>query len=283
MKIFPRTILKRAIILFLLLNFIPGFSYSQDFRQIHIIKSTANQPKNIDVSIFRFINNGYNGISNAVIPITDNLMLPVSLGLPFLLAGISNLSDNRYDENTAVLMALSEITSFALVSGIKESFKRKRPFNALDSVYCDTKNLPSSYSFPSGHTASTFSIATSLTLRYPDKPFVIAVSFLYAGIVGYGRMYLGVHYPGDVLGGMLVGAVSAAWIYSLRKEIIKGKNNLFREKNKPDSNNKELSAPVILGLTIGVDLINQILQSGPVGKKVIVNSGNQSVNVFYNF
>jgi len=252
--------------------------FSQGFRGIK--SDTAyTEPQNIDVSLFRAINNGRNGFSSTVIPYFDKSLLPVSLALPIGFAGLSRANKNYYDENSAVLLGLSEITGTLLTAGIKYAVKRERPYVTLRDVYVKKDNSPTDrYSFPSGHTSMAFSIATLLTLRYPDKPAIIAGSFLYAGLIGYGRIYLGVHYPSDVLGGMLVGAGSAALIYSLRKEIIKGKNSLFNEKNRPDSNSEPLSAPAVLGLTIGADLLNQLIRNFS-GNKIVVAAYSQSLKI----
>ena len=67
-------------------------------------------------------------------------------------------------------------------------------------------------SFPSGHTSGAFATATILSLEYP-KWYVIVPSYLWAGTVGYSRLHLGVHYPTDVLGAMVVGAGSAYLSY----------------------------------------------------------------------
>ena len=60
-------------------------------------------------------------------------------------------------------------------------------------------------SFPSGHTATAFALATSLSVKYP-KWYVIAPSALWACSVGVSRMNEGVHYPSDVLAGAAIGA-----------------------------------------------------------------------------
>lgn len=240
--------------------------------------STVFEKVNADLKIFRILNGYRYGIANTVIPITDKSVLPVSVILPLSLMVFSRISNNYYDENSGVLLTLSEIVSTGITLGIKQLLKRGRPFETLDSIYENRYNSPTDkYAFPSGHTTIAFSIATTLTLRYSDKPIIIAVSYLYAAIVGYGRIYLGVHYPLDVLGGMLVGSGTAALVYSLRKEIIDAKNNIFREKNRPDSNNKELSVPVILGLSIGADLLNNLIQNTSLKGNVFLTSGQNEL------
>ena len=59
-------------------------------------------------------------------------------------------------------------------------------------------------SFPSGHTAAAFSLATSLSITYP-KWYVIAPSAVWACGVGFARMNQGVHYPSDVVAGAAIG------------------------------------------------------------------------------
>ena len=267
----------------ILLNVIfASAAFSQGFRSIN--SDTAySEPRNIDITLFRAVNNSRNGFSNTVIPWSDKSVLPVSIALPVGLAALSRSTKNYYDENSAVLLGLSEITSAAVTFGIKNIIRRERPFVTLKDVYFNKDNSPTDrYSFPSGHTSMVFSIATSLTLRYPDKPAVIAGSFLYAALIGYGRMYLGVHYPSDVIGGMIVGSGSAALVYSLRKEILKGKSNLFNEKNRPDSNSEFLSAPAILGLTIGADVLNQVIRHF-AGDKFFIATDTQTLSLSYSF
>lgn len=114
-----------------------------------------------------------------------------------------------------------------------------------------------SYSFPSGHASGSFVIATSLTLRYPDNPWIVAGSFTYATLVSLGRMYWGVHYPSDVLVGSLVGAGCAALIYSLRVPIIEAKNNLFNQSERNDNlSTGNINATAFLVTLAATDLLN---------------------------
>lgn len=269
----------------LIILFVSPSIYSQGFRELAPCDTSYTCNSNIDVKLFRAINNGRNGFSNTVIPLTDKSVLPVSVALPLGIMGISRIKENYYDENSGILLLLSEITSVGITFGIKQIFKRERPFVTLGNVYHNKYNSPTDrYSFPSGHTATAFSMATSLTLRYPDKPAIIAISYLYAAIVGYGRMYLGVHYPSDVLGGMIIGSGSAALVYSLRKEIVDLKNNVFNEKSRPDSNGmNRLSTPVILGLTIGADLLNSFIQNTFQRSNIRIFSSDNKLTAILNF
>lgn len=84
---------------------------------------------------------------------------------------------------------------------VKHVVRRARPCNALASVESRMRLLDR-FSFPSGHTAGAFLMATVVSFFYP---LISAVFFTWAMLVGVSRIYLGVHYPTDVLAGMVVG------------------------------------------------------------------------------
>ncbi len=71
------------------------------------------------------------------------------------------------------------------------------------------------YGFASSHAANTFGIATLMWLLLKSYRPWIALLFLWALLVGYTRVYLGVHYPGDILAGELVGFLCALAVYFL--------------------------------------------------------------------
>ena len=89
---------------------------------------------------------------------------------------------------------------------IKHFFRRRRPFISLVQAIVIGKK-PGHYSFPSGHSAAAFGGAWLLSRHFPRlTPLLYAI----AALVGFSRVYLGAHYPGDVLSGATSGVVFSA-------------------------------------------------------------------------
>ena len=100
------------------------------------------------------------------------------------------------------------VTSAAVNLGIKPIARRRRPDPGSGTSHGTRKvSMPESTSFPSGHSASAFAFAYAVGRHLP----VLAVPIrLLAGGVAYSRVHTGVHYPGDVAIGSIVGAGTAA-------------------------------------------------------------------------
>jgi membrane-associated phospholipid phosphatase len=133
-----------------------------------------------------------------------NNLVNVSVPAGVLAAGIIN--NDKGTRQDALYIASSSAVNFFLTTVIKTIIRRPRPFNGrrikINAVY-----QPHSTSFPSGHSSSAFTTATALSQVY-NKWYVIAPAYLYAGAIGYSRMYLGVHYPTDVAAGAVLGTAT---------------------------------------------------------------------------
>lgn len=105
---------------------------------------------------------------------------------------------------------------------LKNMVERARPFQKIDGleVLCPR---PHDYSFPSGHTAAAFAGATAIFLSGYKKTGKLLVA--YAALVGFSRMYLGVHYPSDVFSGAAIGALTAGMVWGIEKAICRPKKD----------------------------------------------------------
>lgn len=117
--------------------------------------------------------------------------------------------------NAGLCIATGIALNTALAVGLKYSINRDRPYQTYPEIKAlDAEVTPS---MPSGHTASAFNVATSLTLFYP-KWYVAVPAYTWASGVAYTRMYLGVHYPSDIIAGALLGSGTAWLTYYLNKK-----------------------------------------------------------------
>lgn len=96
------------------------------------------------------------------------------------------------------------VTSAIVNLGVKPLSTRRRPDRDRAGVPGQRHvPMPSSMSFPSGHSASAFAFATAVSR---DNPWLAIVIQFLAGGVAYSRVHTGVHYPGDTVAGALIGA-----------------------------------------------------------------------------
>ncbi len=115
-----------------------------------------------------------------------------------------------------LLITLSDQLSVQLFKNI---FHRLRPchnpsiseYIHLVNNYCGGK-----YGFVSSHAANTFALATFLSFLFKNKVIILLI-FLWALIVSYSRIYLGVHFPGDIICGAMLGFILAFLSYYILK------------------------------------------------------------------
>lgn len=162
--------------------------------------------QNIDIDILRNINLNRNTHLDGFLKHVSNSAGPVAFGLPVIMFGLSYLMKDTLTRKRSLYIGSSVLTAVVITNILKYSIDRTRPFDTYSFIEKMTSG--GSPSFPSGHTSDAFSLATALSIVYP-KWYVVVPAYAWAVTVGYSRMALGVHYPGDVLAGALIGAGSA--------------------------------------------------------------------------
>lgn len=156
-----------------------------------------------DVILFRFIFDR-NGKT-----LLDRFFLLISKsgdGYIYFIAAVSFfLVDPRSGNMFFTSAALSYGLKVPLYMLIKRWVKRKRPFDRIEGIRFLIAP-PDQFSFPSGHTAGAFVFAILIGHLIPIASVPLLI---WAALVGYSRVYVGVHYPTDVLAGAILGTLCA--------------------------------------------------------------------------
>jgi membrane-associated phospholipid phosphatase len=177
---------------------------------------------NVDISLFIAINDFHIKLPVMV----DQFMIVITLYgreilLPFVLLLIFILG-GKNGRKTVIITGISILILIPIVSITKDYIERPRPFvPGFDPLMSADTN----YSFPSGH--STLIIAGSITPLILFKgnkkciKILLIVLVIDAGLVSFSRIYVGVHYPFDVLGGFFLGSGISLFIICLIDNIPK--------------------------------------------------------------
>ncbi len=106
------------------------------------------------------------------------------------------------------VQAVASLASSGLFCNIilKNWIGRTRPYEIIPELTV-LVSPQSDFSFPSGHAASAFAVAVVLFVRLPKRYGIPAL--VLASLISFSRLYIGVHYPSDVLAGILLGTTLA--------------------------------------------------------------------------
>lgn len=116
----------------------------------------------------------------------------------------------------ALLVTLSDQTSVHLFKNVFERLRPCHNSNLIDIVHLVNDHCGGKYGFVSSHASNTFAVAVFLSLLFKNRIFGFFI-FSWASVVAYSRIYLGVHYPGDIIAGALLGASLGWLIYYFHK------------------------------------------------------------------
>ena len=211
--------------------------------------SAQSDSTSLDVRAFRLLNGGaVNPVFDAVMPfVTDFDRWRIAV----ILIWAALVLFGRTKGRTAALMLIPIIASSDQLSShvMKPLFERVRPCDVLGNVHLwfgsqgwittpasVVQSYKPSFSFPSSHAANITSSMLFLALVYRRA---LAPLLAVALLVSYSRIYVGVHWPSDVLGGMALGAVIAALAYAifarLYREMSRKTKATPREPDTPPS------------------------------------------------
>ena len=166
----------------------------------------------------------YRAVAGSATPTVDNELRMLSTfanhsKIWFAIAGATALLGGRKGRAAALdgVVAIG-VTSFVVNQPLKRLLPRARP--ARDEIVLETNRhvkLPTSPSFPSGHSASAFAFAHAFGRELPWLGLPIRVL---AVAVGWSRIHTGVHYPGDVIVGALIGGAVGESVGPVRRSIL---------------------------------------------------------------
>ncbi len=178
----------------------------------------------VDVWLFQLLN------LYLVHPAADDLMVFLTRvklsGHIIALAALFIIIRRGKSAFLVILLALFAVGMADIVaSGIlKPLVQRIRPCFVLDHVRL-LVSQPRSYSFASSHAANSAAVASVIWIFFHRGDFVeklyTIIMILYALAISWSRVYVGVHYPGDVIAGMMIGVCSAMLVYLFSSWVLK--------------------------------------------------------------
>ncbi len=181
---------------------------------IHIFHKLFTSSEGIQIPIevewLRFINSHRSAYLDAFFKFITDSVGPISFGIAILFLLIALFKKDAILKRQVFYLITALIISVIITHLLKHLIARPRPFVSYDFI--EKLSGGGSYSFPSGHSSDAFTLAIALSLIFPKK-WLVFFLILWAFLVGYTRMYFGVHYPTDVIAGAAIGIASAASCY----------------------------------------------------------------------
>lgn len=172
---------------------------------IVFIFSSNSFSQNADINLLRRINpvdpnsSVWIGCSNSAYPVT----IGVQGGLMAYDYFKSDSSRGRIPWHIA-----EKLVVLVLTEAMKYAVNRPRPYTTYPGLVYPYDASETGRSFPSAHTSLSFNTAATLSIRF-HKWYITVPAYLWATGVGYSRLYMGEHYPSDVLAGAALGIGSA--------------------------------------------------------------------------
>lgn len=164
-----------------------------------------NIAQNLEVDLLKNINSQTH--SSDYWKTMNASVYPISIASPLTILSIGYLKKDKQLQQQGWQNLGALVINTVVTQGLKYGINRERPYEKYPTVIYPYQ-IDNDPSFPSGHTSTAFTTATSLSINF-KKWYVVVPAYAWAASVGYARMYLGEHYPTDVLAGAVIGTGSA--------------------------------------------------------------------------
>ena len=192
----------------------------------------------LDTEIFIFLNNSGTSSFDSFWTFLSRKEANIAVYLSGLLFFLKNKGFKSFKiKPLDVFYIFSLVLVMILISDqsaniFKDSFQRLRPcYNEIiqDSVRLVKESCGGKYGFFSAHASNSFSLAVFFGILFKDfSKYPIYFTIIYASLISYSRIYLGVHYPLDIIFGALFGVINGILIYKIHGIMLKS-FNLFNK------------------------------------------------------
>lgn len=169
--------------------------------------------EHLDIDILYFFNNNRLEILDPVLRFITNFNTIICVCTLLVFTAFALKQKDRKLQYKGLGLWISWGLAILISTIIKYSVDRIRPFETYGFI--DKLSSAGSPSFPSGHTTEVFSLMLAICFLFPENKIRNIALLLWACLIAYTRMALGVHYPSDVLAGFGIALVSSSLISQL--------------------------------------------------------------------